>query len=74
MWENKQLHKSCFFGANAANMPLSWNRRSERQNQGQQRDTQNSPQENAQAATENSNRKCYVFTPELQLTVRRPLK
>ena len=63
--------EKCYYGANAANRPPPRQRRPERQNQVQKRFNQNDPNETTQAAAQNLNWKCRVFTPELRLTDRR---
>ena len=63
--------EKCYYGANAANRPPPRQRRPERQNQVQERDNQNDSNETTQAAAQNINWICHVFTPELRLTDRR---
>ena len=67
---NQSTEKS-YFGANAANRPPPRHRRPEKQNQVQERANQSDSNETPQAAAQNLNRKCHVFTPELRLTDRR---
>ena len=61
----------CYYGANAGNRPPPRHRRPEKQNQFQEKASQNDSYEIAQAATQNLNWQCEVFTPELRLTDRR---
>ena len=61
----------CYHGANAANRPPPRQRRSERQNQVQERSVQDDS--NSQVVAQNLNWICHVFTPELRLTDRRQL-
>ena len=63
--------EKCYNGANAANRPPPRQRRPKRQNQVQERANQNDSNETTQAAAQNLNWICHVFTPQLQLTDRR---
>ena len=61
-----------YFGANATSRPPPRHRRPERQKkQVQEGANQCNSNETPQAATQNLNLKCRVFTPELRLTDRR---
>ena len=61
----------CHFGANAANRPLSCQRRPQGLNQVPERANQSGSSEVSQAAAQNLNKKCHVFTPVLGLIDRR---
>ena len=63
--------ENCYHGTNAANRPPPRQRRPERQNQVQERANQNDSNEITQAAAQNLNWICHVFSPELQLTDRK---
>ena len=66
--------EKCYYGANAANAanrPPPRHKRPEKQNQVQERANQNDSNETTQAAAQNINWKCHVFTPELRLTDQR---
>ena len=63
--------EKCYFGANAANRPPPRHWRPERQNQVPERVNQNDSNETTQAAVQNLNWICHIFTPELQLTDRK---
>ena len=65
--------EKCYFGANAANRPPLRHRRPERQSQVPERANGSDSNEVPQAAAQNLNNKCHVFTPELQLTDLRQL-
>ena len=62
--------EKCYYGDNAAKRPPPGNRKPERQNQVQERANQNDSNKTTQAAAQNLNWKCHVFTPELQLIDR----
>ena len=62
-----------YFGANAANRPPPRHRIPERQNQVPEKANQSDSNEAPQAAAQNLNKQCHVFTPELRLTDRRQL-
>ena len=68
---NNYSTEKCYLGANAANRPTPRNRRPEGQNQGQQNDAQSNSDGNVQTASQASNWKRHVFTPELHMTDRR---
>ena len=55
MWQNKPLHRECYFGANAANRLPPRHRRPERQNQVPERANQKDSKEAPQAAAQNLN-------------------
>ena len=63
--------QKCYYGANVTNRPPLRHKRPKRQNQVQKRAKQNDSNESTQAAAQNLNQKCHVFTPELRLTDRR---
>ena len=70
MWENKPLNRYMLFWSQCNQKTASRNRRPG-QNQVQQRDNQISSNKSAQAAAQNMNLRCHVFTPERWLTDQR---
>ena len=65
--------EKCYYGANAANRPHPRQRRPEKQNQVQERTSQNDSNGTTQAPAQSLNWKFHVFTPELRMTDRRRL-